>query len=880
MDKKKGFKLASTAASKPATPEVLFADLKGRSKQVQHIWAHQADLLRSYMKEQKRKDIALELPTGAGKTLVGFLIGEWRRLYFGDRVLYLCPTRQLAFQAASRGKEYGIKAGVLVGKKAEYDPETLAAYQSSKAVIVSTYSSVFNISPGLTDAQVVMLDDAHAAENYVAKMWSIPVSRTDHAGLYRALLKVLATALPNYMPPVLENDAATPDQKQSVEMVSGVDFQERRDEIESLLEAYSERATAEKQNVAGDGVFWGFKAVRGHLDACHAFVSWDEILIRPWIAPSISNEAFSGASQRIYMSATLGDGGDLERSLGIMNIHRIPVPAGWDQQGSGRRLILFPSRSLPDKQADAAIAELIRAHDRAIVMAPSATVLKKFEALVGAAKLPHKLLHSQDIEDSLDVFTKSKQAVLAVAGRYDGIDLPDESCRLAVMYGLPSTVSLQEDFLWTKLRLSKVLKDRIRTRIAQGCGRCTRNATDYAVVILATGKLLDFMAQTAVQALLHPELRAEVKFGLENSDGFEKAQDLTDLCEIFMAQGEDWEEPEKNIAQLRSETKTERPEYIKLLQEVAGHEVKYQYNLWSGAYGAAFEEATQVVDGLSGDDLAGYRCLWNYLAACAAHLTYLGSNKKDQAMRKHAADRFKRAGQSVMTLPWFARLRYDGGLAGAPSEASSRLTGVLVQNIDEKLSDMQYVGKRFAKRLESFQPLIDSNAPDEFDRGLTELGELLGYKTSKPSEQAAPDSVWSLDNQVFLLFESKSDETPDDPISVSTCRQAQGHEKWLRKQPMIPGNAEVTTIVVSPRSVLAKEAVPHAEGLYYMPIGEVRTLVETGLTGLRSIRSKAADLDVEDRLPIILDGLTGSGLTHEFLLERLTKRRLKEMKTR
>lgn len=880
MEKRKGFKLAPTAASRPESPEKLFNDLKGRSKQIQHIWAHQADLLRSYMKEHQRKDIALELPTGAGKTLVGSLIGEWRRLFYGDRVLYLCPTRQLAFQAAARAKEYGIKAGVLVGKKSEYDPEILAGYQASKAVVVSTYSSVFNVAPGLTDAQVIILDDAHAAENYVAKMWSIPVSRAEHPDLYRALVEVVAAVLPNYMPPILGNDAATPYEKRSVEMVSGVDFHERRDEIENLLEAYGENAKSEQRNVAGDGVFWGWKAVRGHLDACHAFVSWDEILIRPWITPSISNEVFSGASQRIYMSATLGDGGDLERSLGVINIHRIPVPAGWDQQGNGRRLILFPSRSLQEKEADRSIVELIRGNDRAIVMAPSSKVMKKFEGVIGAAKLPHKVLHSQDIEDSLDSFTSSKKAILCVAGRYDGIDLPDESCRIAVIYGLPSTLSLQEDFLWNKLRLSKVFKDRIRTRIVQGCGRCTRNATDYAVVVLATGKLLDFMAQTGVQALLHPELRAEVKFGLENSDGFEKAQDLTDLCDIFMEQGDDWEEPEKNIVQLRSETKAEMPEYIRLLQEAAAHEVKYQYHLWSGAYAAAFEEATQVVDGLSGDDLAGYRCLWNYLAACSAHFAYLNSGKKDQMMRKHAADRFKRSGQSVMTLPWFARLRYDSGAATAPAESASRLTGVLVQNIDEKLSDMQYVGKRFAKQVESFQRLIDSNEPHAFDRGLTELGELLGYKTSKPQEQAAPDSVWSLGNQVFLLFESKSDETPTDPISVSTCRQAQGHQKWLREQPMIPGNAEVAMIVVSSRTVLAKEAVPHADGLFYMPIGEVRALAQTALTTLRSIRSNAADLDVEDRLPVILDGITGSGLTHEFLLERLTKWHMKDMKTR
>jgi Rad3-related DNA helicase len=443
MEKKKGFKLAPTAASKPGSPELLFNDLKGRSKQIQHIWAHQADLLRSYMKEHKREDIALELPTGAGKTLVGFLIGEWRRLFYGDRVLYLCPTRQLAFQAAARAKEYGIKAGVLVGKKSEYDPATLAAYQASKAVIVSTYSSVFNIAPGLTDAQVIMLDDAHAAENYVAKMWSIPISRSDHSNLYQALLTVLAGALPNYMPPILGNDDATPHQKQSVEMISGVEFNDRHDELENLIQGYCEKLSTQQQSVGSDPVFWAWKAVHGHLDACHIFVSWDEILIRPWIAPTISNDAFSGADQRIYMSATLGDGGDLERSLGITNIYRIPVPSGWDQQGSGRRLILFPNRSLQEKQADNAIVELIRSNDRAIVMAPSSKLMKKFESLANTSKLPHKILHSQDIEDSLDVFTASKKAILCVAGRYDGIDLPDDSCRIAVLYGLPSTVSLR-----------------------------------------------------------------------------------------------------------------------------------------------------------------------------------------------------------------------------------------------------------------------------------------------------------------------------------------------------------------------------------------------------------------------------------------------------
>jgi superfamily II DNA or RNA helicase len=48
-----------------------------------------------------RTDLALELPTGTGKTLVGLLIAEWRRQTGNERVLYLCATRQLAHQVSA-----------------------------------------------------------------------------------------------------------------------------------------------------------------------------------------------------------------------------------------------------------------------------------------------------------------------------------------------------------------------------------------------------------------------------------------------------------------------------------------------------------------------------------------------------------------------------------------------------------------------------------------------------------------------------------------------------------------------------------------------------------------------------------------------------------
>jgi hypothetical protein len=50
-------------------------------------------------------------------------------------------------------------------------------------------------------------------------------------------------------------------------------------------------------------------------------------------ALNLSDEPFENAKQRIYMSATLGAGGDLERLMGRSSITRLPVPEGWDKQG-------------------------------------------------------------------------------------------------------------------------------------------------------------------------------------------------------------------------------------------------------------------------------------------------------------------------------------------------------------------------------------------------------------------------------------------------------------------------------------------------------------------------------------------------------------------
>ena len=62
------FKTSEGDRARPNDPESLFRDLKERDPEIRHLWSHQADLLRTYnTKNLTSKDVALELPTGAGK---------------------------------------------------------------------------------------------------------------------------------------------------------------------------------------------------------------------------------------------------------------------------------------------------------------------------------------------------------------------------------------------------------------------------------------------------------------------------------------------------------------------------------------------------------------------------------------------------------------------------------------------------------------------------------------------------------------------------------------------------------------------------------------------------------------------------------------------
>jgi hypothetical protein len=408
------FKLPEKKPACPDDPEALFRDL--RKKTVPGLLSHQADVLRSYIVvHEKYPDIALQLPTGSGKTLVGLLIGEWRRRKYGERVVYLCPTRQLvnqvAFQATSK---YGIDSHAFTGSRAQYDARASADWQSAEAIAVTTYSSLFNTNPFFSDPNLIILDDAHSAENYVSAFWSLLIEKSnpDHASAFSALAGIVSRLLPASDRSRLAADSKDATDQQWVEKLPTPVFQGITTEIVPLLDEHTKNTKLRHP--------WSL--IRDSLHACHLYISRRAILIRPLIPPSSTHSPFSGPKQRLYMSATLGEGGDLERVTGRQPIHKIPVPLGWDKQGIGRRFFLFPKRSLDDTTTERFVIDSIELAGRALYLVPDDYSAEKIKtAIVKNVGCP--VFDATQIETSKAPFVQCDKAVAVVANRYDGIDL-------------------------------------------------------------------------------------------------------------------------------------------------------------------------------------------------------------------------------------------------------------------------------------------------------------------------------------------------------------------------------------------------------------------------------------------------------------------------
>lgn len=860
------FKEIKPQSAVPDSPEKLFLDLPRRK--IPGVLPHQQELMRSYAASAiNDPDVALQLPTGSGKTLGGLLIGEWRRRTFKERVVYLAPTRQLVNQIVEQAVErYGLSVEAFVGQAKDYDPAARTNYRSGERIAVTTYSSLFNSNPFFDDADVIILDDVHAAENYISGMWSARVERTkpEHKALHAALCAVLQPLLDPRHYTRLTGEAESIEDRAWVDKLPTPEYQRVMGQLIEIMDTH----------VVNTDLAYPWRLIRDQAHACHLYFSSQEILIRPLIPPTWMHGAFSKAKQRIYMSATLGEGGDLERLVGRSPIKRLPIPDGWDKHGVGRRFFIFPEMSLSSEEARTLRLELMRQAERSLILVPSTTLRDQIAEEV-EEELRYEVFSAEDIEETKSAFVTAKSAAAVIANRYDGIDFPGDECRLLFIEGLPKAMNLQERFLMSRMGANVLFNERIQTRVLQAIGRCTRSLEDYSAVVVTGEELPDYLADSRRRPYLHPELQAELEFGVEQSKDID-AKGIVENLKTFLKNDQDWEQVSQQIVALRKDkAKMPFPAMDELGSAVKA-EIDYEKKMWQSDFEAALGCADSVLSTLKSPEVRGYRALWHYLAGSAAWLAAQQSHG-DASLEARARDEFGRAKEAATGITWLVPLaRYTGKEGVQPADDNT----IILQQVERLESTLASLGttyeRRYSAREKEIIEGLASSDTKKFEEAHKLLGTMLGFESDNKETDGAPDPWW-ITSDICLVFEDHSGANETTAISVEKARQAASHPAWMRENVTAAAKAEILPVLITPSTTVKESAASHLGDVSLWNLSDFQKWAQGALSTVRELRTSFTEPGNLEWRENAIRILKSKGFDAVSMMTALKKRKAKDI---
>ncbi len=196
----------------------------------------QKHILDQYRHYEQTLDVAIELPTGAGKTLIVLLIAEaWRRT--GRKCAILSANKTLARQMRDEAEALQIPAILMEGRGPDIPQRDLRAYQRTVKIGIMNYWMYLNQNPVMEPADLLIMDDAHLAEHCLHSLFSVVISIYAHETLFKDLVSELAVRYPEY---AVLSDALTPETSKfntPPELLSFLDQTAVADRIREIIDA-------------------------------------------------------------------------------------------------------------------------------------------------------------------------------------------------------------------------------------------------------------------------------------------------------------------------------------------------------------------------------------------------------------------------------------------------------------------------------------------------------------------------------------------------------------------------------------------------------------------------------------------------------------------
>jgi replicative superfamily II helicase len=689
-----------------------------------------------------------------------------------EPVLYLAPTVQLVNQTLEKARALGIHAVPYERGQPLNDD-----FVNSSAIMVGTYKALFNGrskfglrgDPNPQRVGAVILDDAHAAFSVVRESFTLEVNASESQETYQNLADLFRKAFKD------TDRLGTFD-----DVVSGLEYSvlevpywawhEKLDSVRELLRA----------NAEAYGLVWPL--LRDNLHLCHALISRKSFTITP-ILPLVSLfPTFSEAPRRIYMSATIADDSDIIRMFDAdANMVAKPLTSR-SLAGISERMVLIPDL-MPFEFSTQNVFQLLQwtsSNQRgSVVLVSSDHSASQWSQVGQVAK------GSQNVESLVAALQNgTSHGPVIFANRYDGIDLPGNSCRLLVMSGLPSGTSNYELFRASSLYGGVTITRMLAQRIEQGIGRGARGAGDHCVVLLAGSDLAGWIAKNANFKFLTNATRAQLEMGAEIS---KEVTDLNDLAQTMLRsynRDQGWiEYHAETLAELVDETSQDKSGFM----QAAGE--RKAFNLWSDGY---HEQAIAKIEKtIAAENIDPQTCGWlEQLAARVADKWGPPERAEDLQRQAYAHNRNL---VRPKVLPPYRPLPIPNGQAEAIIEilGSYRLRRGVLQSFENTVTSLN-----------------ENATANQFEQALADLASMIGLSSERhDSNGEGPDVLWLLPGNVGLVIEAKSRKKAKNALTKEEHGQLLVAAEWFSSH---YSSYQCIRVSVHPENIATRAAVAGA----------------------------------------------------------------------
>ncbi|MGJ0580304.1 helicase C-terminal domain-containing protein [Xenorhabdus bovienii] len=288
------------------------------------------------------------------------------------------------------------------------------------------------------------------------------------------------------------------------------------------------------KNIEDNRVSFIWPLIKNEIHNCQAFISGETLEISPIFSLIDSFGSFSKAAHRFLMSATTQDDSFFIKGLGF-DIEAVKKPlVNQDLIWSGEKMILIPSLIDEKLDREKIINWILKPNDNrtfgTVCLAPSFSNTKQFQR-IGAT-----VATTETIYDCIDQLKRGIYSnAIVFANRYDGIDLPDNSCRILVLDSKPYSETLSDRYEEECRPSSDIINVKTAQRVEQGLGRSVRGEKDYSVIIITGGDLVQFLKSPLTTKYFSPQTRMQIEIGRQIvSFAKDEIEEGADIGKLFI----------------------------------------------------------------------------------------------------------------------------------------------------------------------------------------------------------------------------------------------------------------------------------------------------------------------------------------------------------